>query len=114
MPHTRLREMVRGEREPGGGRRRVVVGRDGPADQVGGAPTDEWPAPLEGDEPEERTPVLHDEEARLPAAGGEVRRVQSWTMVEAVEQNDRWTVADLAKAITVLVPPAPVKGPNID
>ena len=40
--------------------------------------------------------------------------MQSWTMVEAVEQNDRWTVSDLAKAITALVPQKPVKGPNID
>ncbi len=46
--------------------------------------------------------------------GGEVRRVQSWTMVEAVEQDDRWTVSDLAKAITALVPKERVKGPSID
>jgi len=46
--------------------------------------------------------------------GGEVRRVQTWTMVEAVEQHDRWTVADLAKAITALVPKERVKGPALD
>ncbi|MEI7991094.1 MAG: SDR family oxidoreductase [Actinomycetota bacterium] len=46
--------------------------------------------------------------------GGEVRRVQTWTMVEAVEQDDRWTVADLAKAITALVPKERVKGPALD
>jgi len=46
--------------------------------------------------------------------GGEVRRVQSWTMAEVVEQNDRWSVSDLAKAITALVPKEPVKGPSVD
>ncbi len=34
--------------------------------------------------------------------GGKVQRVQSWTFVEAVEQNDRWTVADLTAALASL------------
>ncbi len=34
--------------------------------------------------------------------GGVVRRVQSWTMAETVEQNDRWTVAGLADALAPL------------
>jgi NAD(P)-dependent dehydrogenase (short-subunit alcohol dehydrogenase family) len=36
--------------------------------------------------------------------GGQVTRVQSWTMAEEINQNDRWTVADLAKAMSGLVP----------
>jgi hypothetical protein len=35
-------------------------------------------------------------------------------MVESVEQDDRWTVSDLSKAITALVPRERVKGPAID
>jgi NAD(P)-dependent dehydrogenase (short-subunit alcohol dehydrogenase family) len=34
--------------------------------------------------------------------GGKVQRVQSWTFAEAVEQNDRWTVADLTAALASL------------
>jgi NAD(P)-dependent dehydrogenase (short-subunit alcohol dehydrogenase family) len=34
--------------------------------------------------------------------GGKVQRVQSWTFAEAVEQNDRWTVADLTAALARL------------
>ncbi|MFM7536265.1 MAG: SDR family oxidoreductase [Acidimicrobiales bacterium] len=34
--------------------------------------------------------------------GGKVQRVQSWTFAEAVEQNDRWTVADLTTALASL------------
>ena len=36
--------------------------------------------------------------------GGKVTRVQSWTMAEEIDKNDRWTVADLAKAMTALAP----------
>jgi NAD(P)-dependent dehydrogenase (short-subunit alcohol dehydrogenase family) len=36
--------------------------------------------------------------------GGEVRRVQSWTKGEAVEKNDRWSVAELAEALKVIAP----------
>lgn len=36
--------------------------------------------------------------------GGQVTRVQSWTMAEEINQNDRWTVADLATAMTRLAP----------
>lgn len=36
--------------------------------------------------------------------GGQVTRVQSWAMAEEINQNDRWTVAGLAKAMTSLVP----------
>lgn len=36
--------------------------------------------------------------------GGQVTRVQSWTMAEEINQNDRWTVADLATAMSGLVP----------
>jgi hypothetical protein len=28
--------------------------------------------------------------------GGIVQRVQTWTLAEAIEQDDRWTVAELA------------------
>src|SRR3954470_22277195 len=31
--------------------------------------------------------------------GGKVQRVQTWTFAEAVEQNDRWTVAGLTDAL---------------
>jgi NAD(P)-dependent dehydrogenase (short-subunit alcohol dehydrogenase family) len=34
--------------------------------------------------------------------GGKVQRVQSWTFAEAVEQPDRWSVADLTKALAPL------------
>jgi NAD(P)-dependent dehydrogenase (short-subunit alcohol dehydrogenase family) len=34
--------------------------------------------------------------------GGKVQRVQSWTFAEAVEQNDRWSVADLTAALARL------------
>lgn len=36
--------------------------------------------------------------------GGQVSRVQSWAMAEEINQNDRWTVDGLAKAMTALVP----------
>jgi len=36
--------------------------------------------------------------------GGQVTRVQSWAMAEEIKQNDRWTVADLAKAMSGLAP----------
>jgi NAD(P)-dependent dehydrogenase (short-subunit alcohol dehydrogenase family) len=36
--------------------------------------------------------------------GGKVTRVQSWTMAEEIDKNDRWTVADLAKAMSGLAP----------
>ena len=29
--------------------------------------------------------------------GGDVQRVQSWTLAEAIDQDDRWTVAELAR-----------------
>jgi NAD(P)-dependent dehydrogenase (short-subunit alcohol dehydrogenase family) len=35
--------------------------------------------------------------------GGAVKRVRSWELGESIEQNSRWTVADLAKAMTGLV-----------
>src|SRR3954465_5027639 len=34
--------------------------------------------------------------------GGKVQRVQTWTFAEAVEQNDRWTVAGLTDALKSL------------
>jgi NAD(P)-dependent dehydrogenase (short-subunit alcohol dehydrogenase family) len=34
--------------------------------------------------------------------GGTVKRVQSWTLAETVEQNDRWTVAGLADALKAI------------
>jgi NAD(P)-dependent dehydrogenase (short-subunit alcohol dehydrogenase family) len=38
--------------------------------------------------------------------GGEVRRVQSWTMAETIEKpDDRWTVAELIAAMPKLTPP---------
>ncbi len=36
--------------------------------------------------------------------GGQVTRVQTWAMAEEIKQNDRWTVADLAKAMSGLAP----------
>ena len=36
--------------------------------------------------------------------GGQVTRVQSWTMAEEISQDDRWTVSDLAKAMSGLAP----------
>jgi NAD(P)-dependent dehydrogenase (short-subunit alcohol dehydrogenase family) len=36
--------------------------------------------------------------------GGQVSRVQSWTRAEEINQNDRWTVAGLAQAMTALAP----------
>jgi NAD(P)-dependent dehydrogenase (short-subunit alcohol dehydrogenase family) len=36
--------------------------------------------------------------------GGQVTRVQSWTMAEEIKQNDRWSVADLTVAMTKLAP----------
>jgi NAD(P)-dependent dehydrogenase (short-subunit alcohol dehydrogenase family) len=36
--------------------------------------------------------------------GGEVRRVQSWVMAETIEHDDRWDVADLAVAMSALIP----------
>jgi NAD(P)-dependent dehydrogenase (short-subunit alcohol dehydrogenase family) len=35
--------------------------------------------------------------------GGKVQRVQTWTFAEAVEQNDRWTVAGLTEAMKGLI-----------
>jgi short-subunit dehydrogenase len=46
--------------------------------------------------------------------GGEVRRVQTWTMAETIEQDDRWSVAELSKAITALAPKNPVVPPKLD
>ena len=36
--------------------------------------------------------------------GGQVTRVQSWLMAEEIKQNDRWSVADLTKAMSALAP----------
>ncbi|MFM8382595.1 MAG: SDR family NAD(P)-dependent oxidoreductase, partial [Actinomycetota bacterium] len=36
--------------------------------------------------------------------GGQVTRVQSWTMAEEIDQNDRWTVDGLAQAMSALAP----------
>jgi NAD(P)-dependent dehydrogenase (short-subunit alcohol dehydrogenase family) len=36
--------------------------------------------------------------------GGQVTRVQSWTMAEEINQNDRWTVDGLAQAMSALTP----------
>lgn len=36
--------------------------------------------------------------------GGQVTRVQSWTMAEEISQDDRWTVAGLTEAMKRLVP----------
>jgi len=36
--------------------------------------------------------------------GGQVTRVQSWTMAEEIKQNDRWSVADLTVAMAKLAP----------
>ena len=36
--------------------------------------------------------------------GGQVTRVQSWAMAEEIKQNDRWSVADLTKAMSALAP----------
>ena len=36
--------------------------------------------------------------------GGQVTRVQSWTNAEEIKQDDRWTVAGLAQAMTALKP----------
>lgn len=36
--------------------------------------------------------------------GGQVTRVQSWTMAEEINQNDRWTVDGLAQAMSALAP----------
>lgn len=37
--------------------------------------------------------------------GGVVQRFQPWTLSEKIDQNDRWTVADLAQAASKLAPP---------
>ncbi len=37
--------------------------------------------------------------------GGKVQRVQSWSAAEAIEKNDRWTVAELAAAASKLERP---------
>ena len=37
--------------------------------------------------------------------GGTVTRVESWAMSQSVEQNDRWTVDELATAMATLGPP---------
>jgi hypothetical protein len=36
--------------------------------------------------------------------GGEVRRVQTWTMAESIEQDARWSVTELADAMSKLRP----------
>jgi hypothetical protein len=36
--------------------------------------------------------------------GGVVKRVQSWTMADTVEQQRMWTVAELAEALAPLAP----------
>jgi NAD(P)-dependent dehydrogenase (short-subunit alcohol dehydrogenase family) len=36
--------------------------------------------------------------------GGQVTRVESWLMAEEIKQNDRWSVADLTKAMSALAP----------
>ena len=46
--------------------------------------------------------------------GGEVRRVQTWTMAETIERDDRWTVAELTSAISALQPKNPVVPPKLD
>ena len=38
--------------------------------------------------------------------GGTVRRFQSWTMAQTIEQNGRWTVGELQKEMIKLQPPA--------
>jgi len=38
--------------------------------------------------------------------GGEVRRVQTWTMAETLERDDRWTVSELIAQMPSLAPPA--------
>jgi NAD(P)-dependent dehydrogenase (short-subunit alcohol dehydrogenase family) len=46
--------------------------------------------------------------------GGEVRRVQTWTMAETLERDDRWTVSELTSAMTALQPKNPVVPPKLD
>jgi NAD(P)-dependent dehydrogenase (short-subunit alcohol dehydrogenase family) len=41
--------------------------------------------------------------------GGLVQRVQTWTLAEAIEQGDRWTVADLAERAGELAPRIPLE-----
>ena len=36
--------------------------------------------------------------------GGKVQRVQTWTMAEVIDQDDRWTVSGLAQAMSALAP----------
>ena len=38
--------------------------------------------------------------------GGKVQRAQSWKGAEAIEKDDRWTVAELAAEAAKLSPPA--------
>jgi hypothetical protein len=40
--------------------------------------------------------------------GGLVQRVQTWTLAEAIEQHDRWTVAQLAGRAGELAPRIPL------
>ena len=35
--------------------------------------------------------------------GGTVRRFQNWTMMETLEKNDRWSVAELAEKLPTLI-----------
>src|SRR5215213_10070631 len=40
--------------------------------------------------------------------GGVVHRVQTWTLAEVIEQDDRWTVAELARRAGELTPRLPL------
>jgi hypothetical protein len=37
--------------------------------------------------------------------GGVVQRFRPWTLTEKIDKGDRWTVAELEKEATTLVPP---------
>ena len=41
--------------------------------------------------------------------GGVVQRVQTWTLAEAIEQGDRWTVTELARRAAELAPRIPLE-----
>ena len=41
--------------------------------------------------------------------GGVVHRVQTWTLAEVIEQDDRWTVAELARRAGELTPRLPLE-----
>jgi NAD(P)-dependent dehydrogenase (short-subunit alcohol dehydrogenase family) len=41
--------------------------------------------------------------------GGHVQRVQTWTLAEAIDQGDRWTVAELARRAGELAPRIPLE-----